>query len=170
MALPLNLEREELEEFVEAKLVEIAETLIPHEPGEEDLKAAYDYLPQFFGGEFPTLGLTVMRTEGHSAVQSKPHRPGLLGVYVMIYEPCMPFKGALTPQQDRTGPAKRLTRRIRGRFLKEVMNSSIFRGATEIRQSRASPYDEAGNPIADEIGRDDRSLLWADRTELFISA
>lgn len=165
-----DLKRHELEDYAEEGLIEIAQTLIPPEPEEEDLKAAKDFFPSFFGGLFPTLGLAVMRTQGRSRYADKRDRPGLLIAQVLIYHPCLPMRGAKHAQDDRTGKAKRITRRIRGRFLEAVFASSEFGPYIEVAESRGSPFDETGTPITEELGRNDRQILWADGTELHISA
>lgn len=161
-----TLKRHELEDRVEDVLLEIAESLVPAAPEKEDLKAARKYHPTFFGGLFPTLGLAVTRTQGSSAYVDKPDRPGLLVVEVKIYYPCMPVMGAQSRQDDRTGPAKRITRRMRGLFLEKVFASPL--GAyVEVVETRGGSVDEVGNAVTDERGRE---ILFIDRTQMSVSA
>ncbi len=160
-----TLQRSELEDEVERQLLEVAETLVLASPGKEDLKAARDYHPSFFGGHFPTLGFAVTRTQGVSQYVDKPARPGLLIVEAKVYYPCLPVRGAEHLQDDRTGPAKRITRRIRGEFLEAIFASPLGRYA-EVIESRGGSIDEVGNAVTDERGRD---ILWIDRTEMHVS-
>ncbi len=161
----MNLKRHEMEEACEADLLQIAQSMILAAPGTEDLKAARDYFPSFFGGLFPALGLAIERTEGESRFVDKPQRPGLLRGRIIVYYPSMPVRGANSMQDDRTGPAKRITRRIRGEFIEKVFASklgSVFR----VVESRGSDRDEIGNARADERGQ---SILWLDTTAFEVS-
>lgn len=161
-----TLQRHELEDEIERLLLEMAVSLIPAEPAKEDLKAAHDYFPSFFGGLYPTLGLAITRTQGASRYADKPARPGLLIGEVRIYYPCLPIRGAQHRQDDRTGPAKHITRQIRGLFLEKVLASPLGR-YIEVPDSRGDAVDEVGNAVTDERGTE---ILWIDRTELRISA
>lgn len=161
------LKRHELEDYVEAQLLEIAKSLIPTSPAKEDLKAARDYFPSFFGGLYPTLGLGVTRTQDRSRYAERPDRPGLLICEVKIYYPCLPVRGAQHRQDDRSGPAKRITRTIRGLFLEAVFASSAELGRyIEVPDSRGASIDEVGNAVTDERGME---ILWIDTSELRIS-
>ena len=160
----MGLKRHEMEEAAEVDLLAVAETMIPDSPGSEDLKAARDYFPSFFGKLFPTLGLAVERTEGESRYADKPQRPGLLRGRIITYYPAMPARGAQTRQDDRTGKAKKITRRVRGEFLEKVFASKLgpyFR----VVESRGGTIDEIGLSLADERGE---STLFLDRTEFEI--
>lgn len=163
-----RLKRHELEDYVEAQLLEIAESLIPDAPGEEDLKAAKDYFPGFFGGKFPHLGLGVTRTQGRSAIKSRPERPGLLIAEVRIFHPCLPVRGVQSAQDDRTGPAKHITRHLRGLFLEKLLVTSLGR-YIEAADSRGGWIDEVGGTIEADYERD-KWMIWTDLTELRISA
>ncbi len=157
-----SLRRHELEDYVESFLTEIAEVLVQ---SDEDLQAAKDYHPSYFGGEFPTLGISVARTRDTSRYADQPSRPGRLIVEVKIYQPCLPVRGAEHRHDDRTGPAKRTTRRIRGLFLEAVIASSIGQHV-EVVESRGGSIDGVGNAVTDERGRD---ILWIDYSELHVS-
>jgi hypothetical protein len=161
-----SLARHELEDHLEEQLQEIAESLIPEEPESEDLKVAKGYHPTFFGGKFPTLGVSVSRTTDMSRYVDQPARPGLLIVEAKIYEPCLPVRGANHAQDDRTGSAKKKTRRIRSLFIEAVYASSL-RGYIALVESRGGSIDSAGNAVTDERGQE---ILWIDTTEIHVSA
>lgn len=162
-----SLKRYELEDYVEARLLEIAEGLISASPGSDDLKAATNSFPEHFGGMFPHLGLAVVRTQGVSRLADKPTWPGLLSVEVRIYHPCLPYRGGakLSSEDDRTGPARRITRRLRGMFLERLIISSLGSQLVEFPDSRGGWIDELGSTITTEY---DRATwhLWIDRTDL----
>lgn len=162
-----SLKRYELEDYVEAQLLEIAESLIPDSPGSDDLKAAKDYFPEFFGGAFPHLGLSVVRTAGESKFFDKPEWPGLLVAEVRIYEPCLPVRGADHPQDDRIKSARRITRQLRALFLEKLIVSSFGRHCVGVPDSRGGWIDEVGNPTREEQGK---WFLWTDLTQLPITA
>lgn len=159
--------RHELEEFVEGELLEIAESLVG--PTDEDLKAAKDYFPVFFGGTFPTLGLAVTRTQAQSRSMDKRDRPGILVAEVKIFHPALPNMAYRTSPlqrgEDKTGPAKRLTRRLRGLFLEAVFAAPIGKYIDAL-DSRGSSKDELGAPVAEETYK---SILWVDLTELRVN-
>lgn len=162
-----RLKRHELEDSVEAQLLGIAGSLIG--PGKEDLQAAKDFFPSFFGGLFPALGVAVTRTQGVSEYMDKPDRPGLLVCGVEIYYPSMPYRGAQSRQEDRTGPAKRITRRIRGLFLEELFASPLGAYST-VMDSRGGDRNEVGMSRTDRDRRDPGAqILWIDATELHVS-
>lgn len=164
--MDFSLKRYELEDYVEAQLLEIAESLIPDSPGSDDLKAATDSFPEHFGGKFPHLGLAVVRTQG-SRPGDKPTWPASLSVEVRIYHPCLPYNGAKNPTDDRTGPARRITRRLRGMFLEELILSRFGRQPVEAPDSRGGWIDELGRTAEAEYNRATWHL-WIDRTDLLI--
>lgn len=157
-----NMERWDIENAAEEILVGIARDGILASPQEDDLKRAEDYLPSFFGGRFPTLGLQVIRTFGESRYKDKPHLPEAVEVEVVLYDPCLPVRGAEHPQDDRTGSAKRRTRSLRGKFLSAIYDSKLGPNTTVI-ESRAGNRNEVGLALTDERGLD---ILWLDRTLL----
>lgn len=161
--MKLSLKRHELEDFVEDRLAAIAGTLVGE--GNDDLKAAYDYHPTFFGGDFPALGVSVMSTRGKSGIQDKPDRPGEILVEVHVYEPSIPVRGVQSLDQDRTSRAKKLTRKIRGEFLARVFEDHEIAPFVEVMESRGGDRDEIGQSRTDETERD---ILWIDRSDLVI--
>lgn len=164
---PLDIARHEIEALAEAELLKIAESLVPEIPGDDDPKFARDYQPYFFGGKFPAIGVDVVRSEGASQYMDAPDRPGSLVAQVMIYQPALPVRGSQTAQDDRTGPAKKNTRRIRGQFMAALFDErSPFFERTRVVESRGGSYDDVGTPIMDERGN---NILWVDRSELQIS-
>lgn len=163
--LYMDLRRWQMEEAAEADLLAIAAGMIPDEPGADDLKAARDYLPTYFGGLFPNLGLVIDRTEGESRYADKPDRPGLLVGRMVVFYPSMPARGAAVMQDDRTGYAKRLTRRVRGQFIERIYSSKLAPYFT-VRNSRGGDQDELGRARTDEKGQ---SILWLDQTEFEIT-
>lgn len=167
MTLYLGKPRDEIEALAEADLLKVAKSLVPVTPGANDPKAAQDYQPYFFGGLFPTIGVAVIRSRGASRYADKRDRPGVLIAEVMVYQPCLPARGAATKQDDRTGPAKRNTRRVRGLFLKALFaETSPLAPHVTVIESRGGAYDDVGTPVFDEGGR---NILWTDRTELEIA-
>jgi hypothetical protein len=166
----LSIKRHELEDYVESELLKIAETLIG--PAEDDLQAAKDYFPFYFGGVFPTLGVAVTRTQGQSRSLDKRDRPGMLIAEVKIYRPCLPnmyYRNERQPlmrDEDKTGPAKRITRRIRGLFLEAVFASSSLGPYIGAPESGGSSRDQAGNPVTEESNE---SILWVDTSTLPIN-
>jgi hypothetical protein len=165
-----------LEEAVEAYLLEIAEGLIPADPGREDLKVARDYLPQWYGGLFPNLGLQVTRSRGESPLRDKPHLPGRLDVVVMIYEPSLPAVSSQSvtrgsgagsrafEKEDRTGPAKFLTRRIRNEFIDALFASDLASFVRDL-DSQGGNQDAIGMPLMDD---QERNVLWFDQTTFWL--
>lgn len=165
-----SLKRYELEDYVEAQLLDIAESLIPISPGKEELKAATASFPEFFGGKFPHLGLRVARTDGESRLADKPQWPGRLIVQVRIYYPCLPKRASqkegLKASEDQTALAGQVTRHVRGQFLEKLILSSFGRHHVGIPDSRGDWIDELGGLKSEERGQ---WYLWTDLTELPIT-
>lgn len=162
-----SLKRYELEDYVETQLLEIAESMMF--AGPETLQAATNSFPEHFGGKFPHLGLAVVRTQGSPEnLVDKPEWPGLFLVEVRIYHPCLPFRGASKPEDDRTGPARRITRRLRGMFLEDLILSRFGRHHVGLPDSRGGWIDELGGTITAEYDRKTWHL-WVDRTDLPIN-
>lgn len=164
---PIDIARNEIEALAEAELLKIAENLVPETPTDEDPKFARDYQPYFFGGSFPAIGVDVIRSEGASQYQDAPDRPGLVTAQVMIYQPALPNRNTIGHSDDRTGPAKRNTRRIRGLFLAALFDErNPLSERTRVVESRGSSTDDVGTQIVDERGQ---NILWVDRSELEIA-
>ena len=167
---PIDIARHEIEALAEAELLKIAESLVPEVPGDDDSEApkfARDYQPYFFGGQFPAIGVDVIRSEGASQYVDSPDRPAGLIAQVMIYQEALSVRVGQSQQDDRTGPAKKNTRRIRGLFLEALFDErNPLSERTRVVESRGGSYDDVGNPVMDERGQ---SLLWVDRSELEIA-
>lgn len=164
---PIDIARHEIEALAEEKLLEIAKSLVLGTPTDDDPKFARDYQPYFFGGKFPAIGVDVVRSEGPSQYMDAPDRPAQLVAQVMIYQPALPVRGSQTAQDDRTGVAKRNTRRIRGLFLAALFDErNPLSERTTVVESRGGSYDDVGNPVMDERGN---NILWVDRSELHIA-
>lgn len=161
----LGRKREEVEEAVEADILAVALAMIPDDPGEEDLKLARDYFPVYFGGLFPALGVSVERTEGESKYRDKPHLPALVRGRIIIYYPSLPAGGMSTMQDDRTGKAKKITRRLRGQLIERIYSDSRVGRNFVVVDSLASDRDAVGNAQADERGKD---ILWKDQTQFVV--
>lgn len=157
----LGVKRHEIEEAIEHDLLKVAEAMIPDSPGEGDLHLARPYFPSFFGGQFPAVGLAVERTEGESRSRDKPDLPAVVRGRIIFYHPSLPVRGADTLQDDRTGEAKSLTRRLRGEFIERVFKDSKIGRKFRVVESLAADRDPVGNAQADERGRD---ILWRDQT------
>lgn len=164
--------REDIEAEAEAALLAVAESLVGDpqgtsgSPGKDAPKFARDYQPYFFGGKFPAIGVDVVRSEGDSRYADMPHLPGTLVAQVMVYQPALPARGAHNAKDDRTGPAKRNTRRIRGLFLAALFDErQPLSDHVRVVESRGGSYDDVGNPVFDERAQ---NLLFVDRTELEI--
>lgn len=163
----IDIARHEIEALTEAELLKIAGGLVPVSPTDDDPKFARDYQPYFFGGKFPAIGVDVVRSEGASRYVDVPDRPGSLVAQVMIYQPALPVRGSQTAQDDRTGPAKKNTRRIRGLFMATLFDErNPLSSRTTVVESRGGSYDDVGNPVMDERGN---NILWVDRSELQIA-
>lgn len=161
--MDVSLRRHEIEDYIEAQLIEIAESLIPDSPGQADLKAATTSFPEFFGGQFPHLGLRVVRTDGESKFADKPQWPGRFMVHVKIHYPCLPKRGAQKASEDQTAIAGQVTRHIRGQFLEKVISSRFGQQHVGIPDSRGDWIDEIGGLKTEERGQ---WYLWTDLTEL----
>ena len=163
----IDIARHEIEALAEAELLKIAQGLVPDTPGDDDLKFARDYQPYFFGGAFPATGVDVIRSEGASNYVDAPDRPGVLIAQVMIYQEALSVRVGQSKQDDRTGPAKKNTRRIRGLFLEALFDErNPLCERTRVIESRGGSYDDVGNPVMDERGN---TILWVDRSELQIA-
>lgn len=156
--------RAELEDALETRLHEIAETVVGSETG---LKVAYDYQPAFFGGKFPALGLGITATRGSSATRDKPDRPGQIEAQVFVFGVSMPMRGSRNADEDREGIARKETRRIRGAFVEKLFDDPEIGPFLEVTESRGGDRTDVGTPITDERG-EQGNLLWLDRTDLII--
>lgn len=150
-----------VEDAVEDYLVAMLETLLVPTPGLDDLKKVLPFLPNWFGGLFPTAGVDVYRTSGGGRGKDRPNLPGTLHVQVNLYDVALPMRGPQRGGDDRSGLAKRRVRRLRNRFIDRLYASGLKANVFDL-DSRAGSRDELGIAYLTE---DERDLLWIDRTE-----